>query len=104
MYLRKPKFFPGGPLPKHPPELPVHSLFTTPTRCDPKLHCKYLEYSKEETFNFLSEWSWIIQMLFMLYYLGDTLGNLQMVTSSLSDMVVKIYKTISHDLLLSQNL
>ena len=40
----------------------------------------------------------------MLYYLGDTLGNLQMVTSSLSDMVVKIYKTISHDLLLSQDL
>ena len=63
-----------------------------------------MEYSKEETFNFLSEWSWIIQMLFMLYYLGDTLGNLQMGTSSLSDMVVKIYKTISHDLLLSQNL
>lgn len=63
-----------------------------------------MEYSKEETFNFLSEWSWIIQMLFMLYYLGDTLGNLQMVTSSLSDVVVKIYKTISHDLLLSQNL
>ena len=40
----------------------------------------------------------------MLYYLGDTLENLQMVTSSLSDMVVKIYKTINHDLFLSQDL